>query len=48
MHPGQVRRWKRQIVENASVVFRDPRRKERGQQRLVEKLYNQCENSVRG
>ena len=39
VHPGQVRQWKRQMVENASVVFRDPRRKEREQKRLVEKLY---------
>ena len=41
MHPGQVRRWKRQMVENASMVFRNSRRKERDQKRLVEKLYKE-------
>ena len=41
VHPGQVRRWKRQMMENASAVFRDSRRKEKEQKRLVEKLYKE-------
>jgi len=41
VHPGQVRQWKRQVLEDVSLVFEKPRRKEKQQQVLVENLYRE-------
>ncbi|OCC14150.1 Mobile element protein [Dissulfuribacter thermophilus] len=38
-NPGQVRQWKRQMLDNASVVFDHSQRKEKEQQVLLDQLY---------
>ncbi len=41
IHPGQVRQWKRQMLENAPLVFEKSRKKEKEQEILLEKLYRE-------
>ena len=42
VHPGQVRKWKRQMEEGAAGVFGDDRsRKKKNDQALVAQLYQQ-------
>jgi len=41
VHPGQVRQWKRQMLENASLVFEKSRKREKQQEALVERLYRE-------
>ncbi len=42
VHPGQVRKWKRQMEEGAAGVFGDDRsRKRKDDQALVAQLYQQ-------
>ena len=39
VHPGQVRQWKRQMLENVIAVFDKSKKKEKEQEALVEELY---------
>jgi len=39
VHPGQVRQWKRQMLENVTAVFDKSKQKDREQELLVEELY---------
>jgi transposase len=41
IHPAQVRKWKRQMQENASIVFEKSRKKEKEKQVLVDWLYRE-------
>jgi transposase len=41
IHPAQVRKWKRQMQENASIVFEKSRKKEKEKQLLVDRLYRE-------
>ncbi len=41
IHPGQVRQWKKKMLENASLVFEKDRKKEKAQQKLLDKLYRE-------
>ena len=40
IHPNQIKRWKKIIEENASLLFSDKRKSEnRSQEELIENLY---------
>ena len=39
IHPGQVRAWKKEFLEKASLVFDSDRRKEKQLEKKVENLY---------
>jgi len=40
IHPNQIKRWKKIIEENASLLFSDKRKSEnRSQEQLIEDLY---------
>ncbi len=39
VHPDQVRKWKRQMLENVTAVFDKSKKKEKEQEALVEELY---------
>lgn len=40
IHPNQIKRWKKLIEENASLLFSDKRKSEnRSQEQLIEQLY---------
>lgn len=40
IHPTQIKRWKKIIEENASLLFSDKRKSEnRSQEELIEQLY---------
>ena len=39
VHPGQVRQWKRQMLENVTAVFDKSKKKEKEREALVEELY---------
>ncbi len=41
IHPGQVRLWKKQMLDNASLVFGKSRKNEKEQQALLDKLYRE-------
>ena len=41
IHPAQVRQWKKQMLENAPLVFEKSRKKEKDQQALLDKLYKE-------
>jgi len=41
IHPGQVRLWKKQMLDNASLVFERSRKREIEQQALLDKLYRE-------
>ena len=41
IHPGQVRQWKRQMLDNAPLVFERSRKKDKEQQVLLDKLYKE-------
>ena len=40
IHPNQIKRWKKTVEENASLLFSDKRKSEnRSQEQLIEHLY---------
>ena len=40
IHPNQIKRWKKIVEENASLLFSDKRKSEnRSQEQLIEQLY---------
>ncbi len=41
VHPGQVRLWKKQMLDNVSLVFEKSRKNEKKQQALLDKLYRE-------
>ncbi len=41
IHPGQVRLWKRQLLDNASVIFEKSKKKEKELSKHVQELYKE-------
>ena len=41
VHPAQVRQWKRQMLDNAPVVFEKSCKRDKEQQALLDKLYRE-------
>ncbi len=41
IHPSQVRKWKREFIANASVVFKKTNKKEKQLQKKIDNLYRQ-------
>ena len=41
VHPAQVRLWKRQMIENAPLVFEKSRKEDKEHQALLDKLYKE-------
>jgi len=41
IHPGQVSQWKRQMRDNAPLVFERSRKRDKEQQALLDKLYKE-------
>ena len=41
VHPAQVRQWKRQLLENASVVFDKSGKRDKRLEKQVQELYRQ-------
>lgn len=40
IHPGQIKKWKKLVEENASLLFSDKRKSEnKSQEELIEQLY---------